>query len=44
MRSMEEREPVEGADQDDETPLQGEELTLPDGRRLILYSRSEDVE
>ena len=26
----------------DESPLEREELTLPDGRRLLLYSRRED--
>ena len=28
----------------DDPPLEREELTLPDGRRLILYSRVEEDE
>ena len=27
---------------EDESPLEREELTLPDGRRLLLYSRADD--
>jgi hypothetical protein len=29
---------------DDESPLEREELSLPDGRRLLLYSRREEEE
>ncbi len=27
---------------EDDAPLESEELTLPDGRRVILYSRAEE--
>ena len=35
---------MSGEDRDDDAPLEREELTLPDGRRLILYSRAEEDE
>jgi hypothetical protein len=28
----------------DDAPLEREELTLPDGRRVILYTRAEETE
>jgi hypothetical protein len=41
---MDEREPAERAEPEEECPLEREELALPDGRRLILYSRRDDPE
>jgi hypothetical protein len=31
-------------DPDDDSPLEREELTLPNGRRLLLYAREEEPE
>jgi hypothetical protein len=32
------------SDRDEPSPLEREELTLPDGRRLILYTAEEEDE
>ena len=36
-------EPYSGSvDETDESPLEREEITLPDGRRLLLYTATDD--
>jgi hypothetical protein len=33
---------VNGAQEEDESPLERDEIELPDGRRLILYSSRDE--